>query len=187
MIWESCVNMMLLDERVLFPGPVLGGLARIVLSRKMPDLSVRGLLWRGANSIGLSVVRNDIPFDLGVSFKIDREGYAFVTSMRRRIRVADGFGTMEEDRRIFLHDEPEERIVLRASSHSYRGFWETGLKGEWNRDRMAAARHKINQAILAGNFPETFLAIHPNKNTTSVLPIQDLNRAVMVPAKQLLL
>lgn len=185
MIWESCVNMMLLDERVLFPSPVLGGLARIVLSRAMPDLAVRGLLWRGANNVGLSVIRNGITFDLGVSFKIDRKGSAFVTTMRRRIRCcSDGFGTMQDDRKIFLHDDPEDRIVLRASRHSYRSFWEAGLRDVWDRDKAAAARYKINQALTAGNFAETFLAVLPNKETTCLLPIQDLNR-VTVPAKQL--
>lgn len=139
MIWESGVNMMMLDERVLFPGPVLGGLARIVLSRRMPDVSVRGLRCRGGNSICIAVTQNAISFDLGVRFKIDRKGFAFVTSMHRRVRVGDGFGSMQDDKRIFLQDEPDDRIVLRASLHAFLSFWETGLKDVWNRDKIAAA------------------------------------------------
>ena len=93
-------------------------------------------------------------------------------------------GSMQDDRKVFLQDDPEDRVVLRASRHSYRSFWETGLKDEWNRDKAAAARYKINQALAVGNFAETFLAILPNKTTASVLPIQDLNR-VTAPVKQL--
>lgn len=182
MIWESCVNMMMLDERVLFPGPVLGGLARIVLSRRMPDVSVRGLRCRGGNSICIAVTQNAISFDLGVRFKIDRKGFAFVTSMHRRVRVGDGFGSMQDDKRIFLQDEPDDRIVLRASLHAFLSFWETGLKDVWNRDKIAAARFEINDAIRVGHFPETFLATLPNGGITSVVPLLDLNR-VTPPVK----
>jgi hypothetical protein len=177
MTWESCVNTMLLDERVLYPGPVLGGLARIVLSRKMPGVAVHGLISRGANSVVIAVTRNAISFELGVQLKIDRKGFAFFTTMRRRIRTGQGFGVIEDDRRIFLQDDPEDRIVLRASSSSYRSFWETGLKGEWNKDTIVSARYKINQELAAGNFAETFLAILPNKDSISVLPLQDLSKS----------
>lgn len=181
MLWESGVNLMLLDERVLFPSPVLGGLARMVLSRRMPDVSVRGLYSRGHNNIVIAVTRNAISFELSVRFKVDRKGYAFVTSMHRRVRTWDGFGGMQDEGRVFLFDEPDDRIVLRTSRYAYRSFWETGLKDEWDREKAAVARQKINRALDAGGFAETFIAILPNKQTTTVLPLQDLNR-VIAPA-----
>ncbi|MCV9963996.1 hypothetical protein OIU34_19130 [Pararhizobium sp. BT-229] len=171
MIWESGVNLMMLDERVLFPSPVLGGLARMVLARRMPDVAVLDLRSRGHNSIVIAVTRNAVSFELSVRFKVDRKGYAFVTSMHRRIRTCDGFGGMQDDNRFFLTDEPDDRIVLRTSRYAYRSFWETGLKDEWNWEKAAAARQKINRALDAGGFAKTFIAILPSKQTTTVLPL----------------
>lgn len=176
MLWESGVNLMMLDERVLFPSPMLGGLARMVLARHMPDVAVRGLLNRGHNNIAISVIRNAVTFDLGVRFKIDRKGYAFVTSMHRRVRTGDAFGGMQDESRIFLQDEPSDRILLMTSRYAYRSFWETGLKGEWNWEKAALARQKINRDLDAGGYTETFIAILPSKRTTTVLPLHDLNR-----------
>ncbi|MDW9481685.1 hypothetical protein GOB57_23850 [Sinorhizobium meliloti] len=170
------MNMMMLDERVLFPGPVLGGLARIVLSRRMPDVSVHGLRSHGANSICIAVAQNALPFNLGVRLKIDRKGFAFVTSVHRRVKVGDGFGSMQDEKSIFLQDEPDERVVLHASLHAFQSFWETGLRGVWDRDKVAAARFRINEAIRRGGYPETFLAKLPGGGMRSVFPLNDLSR-----------
>ncbi|MBY3157178.1 hypothetical protein HFO56_33175 [Rhizobium laguerreae] len=176
------MKMMMLDDRVLFPGQMLGGLARVVIARKLPDVTVHGLLSRGMANIGLAVSRNGVSFQLGVRFKIDRKGLAFVTTMHRRHRQSDGFGTMVDETKAIYHDEPSERIVLRTSSRAFRGFWETGLNGEWDAGKLAASRRKINEAIRVGDFSEAFIARLPDGKIISVPPLVDLTRQVTASA-----
>lgn len=176
------MKMMMLDDRVLFPGQMLGGLARVVISRSLPDVTVHGLLSRGVSNIGLSVSRNGLSFQLGVRFNIDRKGLAFVTTMHRRHRQSDGFGTMVDETKAIYHDEPAERVLLRTSSHAFRGFWETGLKDEWDRQKLSAARRKINEAIRIGDFAETFMARLPDGKIISMVPLADLTRQVTAAA-----
>jgi hypothetical protein len=173
-LWDGSVNFMLLDERVLFPGPILGGLARLILSRRMPDVKVSGLLSRGAGDICLAVSKGGVSFQLGVRFNIDHRGIAFVKTMHRRIRLGDAFGTMRDDSRIFIEDEPDERIIMRSSRQAFRGFWETALKNEWDPGKAAAERRKINDAIVHGTYPDTFQALTPSGDITSVLPVRNI-------------
>ncbi|MCS4090081.1 hypothetical protein [Rhizobium sp. BK176] len=174
--------MMMLDDRVLFPGQMLGGLARVVISRSLPDVTVHGLLSRGISNIGISVSRNGTSFQLGVRFKIDRKGLAFVTTMHRRYRKADGFGTMVDETKPVYQDEPDDRILLRTSSHAFRSFWETGLKGEWDNQKLVASRRKINEAVRIGDFAETFIARFPDGKIMSMIPLADLTRQVTASA-----
>jgi hypothetical protein len=172
------MKMMMLDDRVLFPGQMLGGLARVVISRNLPDVTVHGLVSRGIANIGLSVSRNGLSFQLGVRFKIDRKGLAFVTTMNRRNRQSDGFGTMVDEAKAIYHDEPSKRVLLRTSSHAFRSFWETGLRGEWDTQKLSASRLKINEAIRIGDFAGTFMARFPDGKIISMVPLADLTKQV---------
>jgi hypothetical protein len=172
---------MLLDDRVLFPEQMLGGLARIVISRRFPDLTVHGLVNRGVANIGLSVARCGVPFQVGVRFRIERKGLAFVTSMHRCTSKGDGFGTIVDKEKIY-QDDPADRVILRTSRHAFRGFWETGLKDEWDRHKAAAARHRINEAMRVGDFTGAFTARFPDGKTTIVLPIPDLSGLLIASA-----
>jgi hypothetical protein len=176
------MKMMMLDDRVLFPGQMLGGLARVVVSRHLPDVSVHGLVSRGIANVGLSVSRNGLSFQLGVKFKIDRKGLAFVTTMHRRHRLSDGFGTMVDETKAIYQDDPAERVILRTSSHAFRGFWETGLTGEWDAQKLSSTRRRINEAIRVGDFAETFMARLPGGKIISMVPLADLTRQVTASA-----
>jgi hypothetical protein len=85
---------------------------------------------------------------------------------------------MEDDTRIFFQDEPSNRIVLMTSRYAYRSFWETGLKDERDWEKAARARQKINRELDAGGYTDSFVAVLPSKNTTTVLPLSDVSQII---------
>lgn len=167
-----------LDDRVLFPSAMLGGLARLVLDRHSPDVRTLGLKGRGYESVVVAATRHGIEFDLGVRFKTSRNGTAFVKSMHRQCSTGDGFGGMSDDRRMFYEDIPSERVVLVVSRHAYRSFWETGLAAEWDRAKLAHERRRIGLAIDKGGFEETFSVVMPSGSRSGILPLSRFQRVM---------
>nr|WP_250808204.1 hypothetical protein [Neorhizobium tomejilense] len=168
------MNRGLLDDRILFPSTILAGFAKHVLSTRVRDLQVHGLMSRGYNNVVILVTQRCWTFQLSVRFRKVGEGSLIVTSMHRRTRCSgDAFGSMQDDRREFIEQQPENRIVLQTSGDAFRAYYMGAVQPSWNKDLVLRERRKMEAFIRKANFGDTFYALRPNGVSTCILPTVD--------------
>ena len=172
-----------LDDAVLFPTQVLGGLARIVLLREMPWVSVHHVLARGCENVSISVTDGGAHLELGVRFRMSRKGIAFVTSMHRRVAIpGDPFGMKRDEARLFYTDDPATRVVAIPSRHAFRSFWEGGITPMSRHNGEATVqRARIACAIERLRLEENFLAVMPDGSRIAILPLAKKPQVTSLP------
>jgi hypothetical protein len=173
------LNRFLLDERCLFPSAIIGGFAKLLLDRYMPEVRVKGLLSRGWGEITLSADIRGQKALLGVNYRVQRDFECVITNFHRRRKVVgDTFGAMRNDKGPpLLEIDPKLRPVLRASRYSYRMYMDSGLKGGYIPiEELAKARHEINLSISRRALDETFTAAFPRGTTMGVLPVAEYSK-----------
>lgn len=169
------MNRGLLDDRILFPGPILAGYAKYVLERRMKHVTIHGLMSRGCDNVTVLASDRDWTLQLGVRFRRPEDGIIALTSVHRRYRIkATGVGSMHDDSRIFFEQDLASRIILKASRDAYRSYWDTGLSDSlWNRPYVKRQKEIAEENIDRLGLRDSFVGVAQDGSGVSILALPD--------------
>ena len=170
---------MLLDDRILFPGAILAGFAKLDLARRMKDLRVFGLMSRGCNNIALAVSKADRNFLISVRFTSPEPGVVYVTTVHRRNRVVtNGFPDYMDERREFVEQDPPKRLYLKASRAALHAYHEKALADcSWDKAKVAEERRAIEASCKRLCLGDSHVAVAKGGYLEFVVPTVDFTRS----------
>lgn len=170
------MDRMLLDDRILFPGPILAGFAKLDLMRRARGLQVHGLMNRGYENIALLVSDSNGSFQLGVRFRKPHPGLIYITTVHRRLpKRSDEFGSYEDDRKEFVEQDPPNRLVLKPSRYAYIDYYRKAIHGDHSRrDRIVADMRQVEDECDRLCLAEGPVAYGKGGFAQTILPISDL-------------
>ncbi len=169
------MNRGLLDDRILFPGPILAGYAKYILERRMKHITIHGLMSRGCDNVTVLASDRDWTLQLAVRFRRPEDGIIVLTSVHRRYRIKSTcVGAMNDDSRVFFEQDAASRIILKASQEAYRGYWDTGLADSlWNRPYVERQKEIVEQNIDRLGLRDSFVGVSRDGVGVSILALPD--------------